>query len=246
MVTMLVLSWDSRGARPVEALAGGIDVAISIDVDGGGDDCDTRVSTGIGSTCTVNGPFTVKGHVDSYTGISGTGGFGGISFHFNHSAGLTLNNRSAQTELGPTVSPYWSACALRTESKPAGGYEAVCHTSGASSLPAVPLKVVEVDYSCTTAGSQMVTMVDATTFLYNSGHSPDNSDKEGDEVLTIICTAASVGGIAEAPEVASMPLAEPDPSGTNTGLLAGVAAAAAASVVMVSGAAWYARKRWLR
>jgi hypothetical protein len=89
-------------------------------------------------------------------------------------------------------------------------------------------------------------MVDATTFLYNSGHSPDNSDKEGDEVLTIICTAASVGGIAGLPEVAGMPLAARDPSGTNVGLLAGVAAAAAAGVVMASGAAWYARKRWLR
>ena len=52
-----------------------------------------------------------------------------------------------------------------------------------------------------------------------------------------------VGGIAELPEVAGVPLEAPGSSDSNTGLLAGIAAAIAAGTVALGGAAWYARRR---
>ena len=55
-----------------------------------------------------------------------------------------------------------------------------------------------------------------------------------------------VGGILEAPELADASLQSDDSSGTSTGVLAGVAAAVAAGTVALAGAAWYARRRWLR
>jgi len=239
---LVVLGWQGR-AGSAEAAGSTPDLAASIDVDGGGDDCDTRASTGsIGTMCTVSvgGMFTVKGHVDSFTGISGTGGYGGIHFRFNHSAGLTLMQRSLVTELGPAGSPYWPICSSRSESKPAGGYEPVCHSAGPTSTHIG--KVVEVDYTCTTAGAQTITMLDSTTFLYNSSHVADNSDKEGDEVLTVTC-AASVGGVAELSGAAdASPLAaEEQESFVNTGLVAGLAALAGTSVL--GAGVWYARRR---
>ena len=58
------------------------------------------------------------------------------------------------------------------------------------------------------------------------------------------CVANVVGGVAELPEVAGAPLEAPDSSGSNTGLLAGVAGAVAAGTLTLGGAAWYARRRW--
>ena len=54
---------------------------------------------------------------------------------------------------------------------------------------------------------------------------------------------ATVGGIAELPEVAIAPLETPGSSGPSAGLLAGVAGTLAAGVVIFGGAAWYARRR---
>ena len=53
----------------------------------------------------------------------------------------------------------------------------------------------------------------------------------------------TVGGIAELPEVAGAPLEAPDSSGSNTGLIAGIAATIAAGTLGLSGAAWYTRRR---
>jgi DMSO/TMAO reductase YedYZ molybdopterin-dependent catalytic subunit len=52
-----------------------------------------------------------------------------------------------------------------------------------------------------------------------------------------------VGGIAELPDVGSVPVEARDLSGRDVGLLAGVAAA---GVAALAGAVWYARRRWLR
>lgn len=239
---LAALSWQGH-AGPAEAAGSTPDLAASIDVDGGGDDCDTRASTGgIGTTCTVSvgGMFTVKGHVDSFTGISGTGGYGGIHFRFDNSAGLTLMQRAMVTEFGPAGSPYWPICSSRTETKPAGGYEPVCHSAGPTSTHIG--KVVEVDYTCMTAGMQTITMVDSSTFLYNSSHSPDNSDKEGDEVLTVTC-AAAVGGVAELSGAGSAsPLtAQEHDAFVSAWLVAGLVALAGTSVL--GAGVWYARKR---
>ena len=56
----------------------------------------------------------------------------------------------------------------------------------------------------------------------------------------------AVGGIAELPEVAGTPLETAGSSGNSTGLIAGVVAAIAAGTVTLTGAAWYARRRFTR
>lgn len=61
----------------------------------------------------------------------------------------------------------------------------------------------------------------------------------------IVVQSGPVGGIAELPEVAGTPLEAPGSSrSTSAGLLASIAAAVAAGTVTLSGAAWYARRRW--
>ena len=56
----------------------------------------------------------------------------------------------------------------------------------------------------------------------------------------------AVGGIAELPEVARTSLEAPASSSRNAGLLAGTIAGIAALAVTLTGAAWYARRRWVR
>jgi len=59
--------------------------------------------------------------------------------------------------------------------------------------------------------------------------------------------APAVGGIAELPGVDdTTPLAQPDSSDSNAGVMAAIAAGAAAVVVTLGGAVVYARRRWLR
>ena len=52
-----------------------------------------------------------------------------------------------------------------------------------------------------------------------------------------------VGGIAELADEAGTPLAAPDSSSSNTGLIAGIVAAIAAGTVALGGAAWYTKRR---
>ncbi len=52
----------------------------------------------------------------------------------------------------------------------------------------------------------------------------------------------SVGGVAELPDVAAAPLEADGSSGTSAGVVAGVVAAAA-GVLVLGGAGWYARQR---
>lgn len=243
-LAMLALSLHARAA--VHAATGPtMDHAISIDVDGGGDDCDTRASTGIGATCNVpvGNMFTVKGFVDGWKGISGAGtGYGGIRFRNNHSAGLTLNQRAMVLEMGSPS--YWPPCSGPSESKPAGGYQVECHQFGSPSTYIG--KVVEVDYTCTMAGAQTVTMQDANTFFYDTpGHAIDNSDAEGDEVLTINCISA-VGGIARLPYASGAAALEAgDSSSFGTGLFVEIVALATV-IAMIGGAFWRLRARRAR
>jgi len=58
-------------------------------------------------------------------------------------------------------------------------------------------------------------------------------------------TPPSVGGTAELPEVAGMPLEVLGSSGRNVGFVAGVTVAVTVSTVTLTGAAWYARRRWV-
>ena len=59
-------------------------------------------------------------------------------------------------------------------------------------------------------------------------------------------TPTPSGGIGSYPDSAELPLEAPDSSGGNAGVLASVVAGVAAGAVALGGAAWYARRRWLR
>ena len=56
-------------------------------------------------------------------------------------------------------------------------------------------------------------------------------------------SAPPVGGIAELPDVAGLPLKAEGSSGPSAGVVAGVVAAVAAGALALGGAAWYARRR---
>ncbi len=100
--------------------------------------------------------------------------------------------------------------------------------------------------------------VDTLPDVYEVGHAcldplfaDGGADPDGDGFHNLIefsagtdpCVAGAVGGIAELPAVAGAPLESGGGSGAGAGVVAGVAAAV---VVLVGGAAWYARRRWLR
>jgi len=245
---LVALGWQSSDG-PAEAAGSTPDLAMSIDVDGGGDDCDTRASTpGIGLTCvaTAGVPFTVKGYVDSFTGISGTGGYGGIRVRFDYADHMELVQRPTVTELGPAGTPFWPECSSRSETKISPksgsfwGYAAECHATGPTST--FLGKVVEADIDCTRAGTWQVVLVDAQTFLFDSSHTPDYSDKEGDETLQINCLAA-VGGVAELTGGGSSSAAsarEGDESFV-VPMVAGLAVLVGTSTA--AGGVWYVRKR---
>ena len=80
------------------------------------------------------------------------------------------------------------------------------------------------------------------------------ADPDGDGWLNSVefnfgtnpCVANAVGGIAELPEVAGTPLETDGSSGGSLGVLAGIAAGTVAGILAFGGAAWYARRRWVR
>jgi hypothetical protein len=99
-------------------------------------------------------------------------------------------------------------------------------------------------------------MDDAGSYIHNDGHGNLPLDKDGSEVLTVICAGGgAVGGIAlPAPVLPTAPMAgtgeQPDAAGTALrtshrapGVRAGVIAAIAGVVVAASLAAlWYAKR----
>jgi hypothetical protein len=58
--------------------------------------------------------------------------------------------------------------------------------------------------------------------------------------------AQGVGGLSFDLDVDGLPLEASDSSGRNAGLIAGIVVSIAVGAVTLSGAAWYARRRWLR
>ena len=260
LAVVLTLGWGPNG-QPVEAAGTTPDLAMAIDVGGGGDDCDTRASTGsIGTTCTVTvgSQFTMRGEVDSIAGLPGTGGYLVFQFRFMYTnPGLTRNDRAGSGEVGPDSLPgvpnFWGlSCSPNTETDPGGNYYVDCWGPGTKSMYLG--KLVEVDFTCATAGTRTITMDDASSYIHNDTHGSTPLDKEGNEVLTINCTQpptptptptpSSVGGIAELPEVDGAPLDAAASSGPNAVVLTSIAAAAAGGIAL-GGAAWYARRRRL-
>ena len=56
----------------------------------------------------------------------------------------------------------------------------------------------------------------------------------------------AVGGIAELPEIDGALLQTSGSSGPSAGVLAGMAVALAMGALTLGGAAWYARRRWVK
>jgi len=73
-----------------------------------------------------------------------------------------------------------------------------------------------------------------------------NPDPPGELTQELCLSVGGVGGSAELPDVADAPLEMPDSSGPGAGVTAGIVGAVAAGAIAVGGAAWYARRRWLR
>lgn len=246
-----------EGNRTVQAAGAAPDLSMTIDVGGGGDDCDTRASTpSIGATCTVTvgNMFTLKGNIDKVAGLPGTGGYIVFQYQFMYTnPGLTRNNRAGSGEVGPDagagVPTFWKnmvagadiPCAPNGEVDGAGSYYVDCWGPGTKS--SYTGRLVEVDFTCATAGARTITMQDAATYVHNDSHGNTPPDVDGDEVLTINCTTPSVGGIAEPPGVAAAPLDASTSPDSHAWLIATLAAAASVGVVAFGGAAWYARRR---
>lgn len=238
----VVFGLDGRHTPRAEAAGGTVDLSMAIDVGGGGDDCDTRASTpSIGTTCTVpvGTQFTMRGNIDKVAGLPGTGGYIVFQFRFLYtSPGLTRNNRTTPAEVG--TPPFWGLpCSPNNENDMPGNYYVDCWGPGTKSM--YTGKLVEVDFTCASAGTRTITMNDASSYVHDQNHG-QGPDAEGDETLTINCTEAPVGGIAELPGVAGAPLEErAEGAGMALWLVAALASAAA---IAASGATWFAWRRW--
>ena len=73
-------------------------------------------------------------------------------------------------------------------------------------------------------------------------------DNAGNNTVAVgpFTLVTAVGGDLEPIDPAALPLETLDSSGPGAGVLAGVVVAVAAVAITLSGAAWYARRRWLR
>ena len=72
------------------------------------------------------------------------------------------------------------------------------------------------------------------------------ADPDGVETLTINCIVAPVGGDLRPIDPAELPLETSSSSGPGAGVFAAVAAGVAAAAITLSGAGWYARRRFSR
>ena len=226
---VLAFSKGYESAPHVEA-QGVVDFSIAVESAG----CDTK---GINPTrCKVaaGNQFTVIVSINDTKA-----GYLGMQVRLTYSTGLALKQRAGTSEV------VWPDCGIAYEMKSAQEYTAGCATNTMSVFTG---QVVAVDFTCSTPGSENVSMVHGVPDAgdpVGDTHIIDELNGElaeaGSESLTIHCV--SVGGIAELPEVAGAPLETDGSSGGNAGMLAGVIAAVAGGTLALSGAAWYTRRR---
>jgi hypothetical protein len=238
--------------KSAHAASGGPDISLAIDIDGGGDDCDTRPGTSAGAACAVpvGEVFVVKGNVDGAAGLPDTDGdtqhgYAGFQFRLLRSSGLSLNNPpGTDTELG-FPDPFWPDCGSgRGDSEVGPTYDVVCFASGGESLYLG--KVVEVAYTCSSPGVETVNMDDAGSYIHNDGHGNLPLDKEGNETITVSCTASTVGGMVRHPPVQSDSGANPVAGGraisAELGSAEWIALGTAGTALTLAAAGLYARR----
>lgn len=211
--------------------------------------------------------FAVRAFVGGFDGLpdlngDGSGRYAGAQFRLVYSAGLTRIDHLGDTEFGPPGAPYWPDCVFRTELPESGGaHLLVCLVNGLVGSTHTG-QILEVGFVCSGSGRQTVTLDEAQSYLHDEAHQP-GTEKDGDEVLTIICGAAASdggdgsnggGGPADGGEDggqdgggdATLPTAGGAPasdSGPGVGMLAAIVAGAAGALVALGGGVWALRRR---
>jgi len=245
-VAALALVW---GGGPAPAAAHsphpGLDFSIGIDTNGDTiDDCGTKVGQPAKCTLPTGSTFQLKVYLNSLGGIPNYGGF---DINVEYSGVSSNNNPDASSwpdcvfQANDTSLPgvvVW-ACAIGVPPAPDSTYTGLIGTT---------------DFNCTTNGS--VTMVhgvevsqkNTTELVENIAEFPKHAEGQlTTEALTINCVPQPVGGLSLDPASRALPLERaPSASGSGVPLASTSVAIAAAGSLALAGAAWYARRRWLR
>ena len=79
-------------------------------------------------------------------------------------------------------------------------------------------------------------------YVLGGGPTPGLSVSDAVEIFQL----GTIGGVAELPDVAATPLEAGGSSGASVSFLAALAAGSTAGVIALGGAAWYAKRRWVR
>ncbi len=233
VLAVVALTWGHVSVPHIDSQE---TVDLSIAVDGAG--CDTKGVNPTRCKVATNSPFTVMVSINDVSlvdvDMDTKAGYLGMQVRLTYSAGLTLKQRAGTSEV------VWPDCGLAYEEELAQEYMAGCATNIGANESVFTGQVVAVDLTCSTQGSETVSMVPGAP---GNTHILDELFGElaeaGSESLTVHCV--SVGGIAELPEVAGTPLETDGSSRANVAIAVAVAAA-----VALAGAGWYARRRWLR
>jgi len=168
--------------------------------------------------------------------------FAGMNWTLNYTAGVVrVNSGMAQVLAGPTGSNCTVGSQPTTDT--AGATSFSCSGTSLSTFTGA---VLRIDFACSGTGSRTITMVAGApqTYLHAEVTHGTTASKDSNEMLTINCTAAAVGGIAELAGIDSSAAQAPSGGGGwSTGELAAVAAG---SVVTLAGAGWFVRRRRAR
>jgi hypothetical protein len=202
-VAAILLLMQEPAGRNVEATGSApLDMAIAIDVDGGGDDCDTRPSTasiGTGCTVPVGASFTVREHIDNFVANPPTTGYIVFQTMLHYSAGLDrIPETPGVAELRNAMSVmYWDKPCNSIENEAPGDMAAEngtyfidCWNSGGTGVSLYEGQIAEVTFGCLSAGHRSITL-DSSSQVHNQNHA-SIFDKEGDQTLLINCKDAAV------------------------------------------------------
>lgn len=244
-LALLALSWAPGSSQPASAGAPAPDLSIAVE----GFNCDTKGVNPL--TCQVppGVQFTVVVSINDLAGLvdgddpDSEPGYVTFQARLDYSAGLTLKNRTAVSEV------VWDDCNTPAELKDPGSYLAGCAIAGGANGSTFTGALVEVDFNCSTESPQTVTLVHGLPSMASPIGDSLVVDENGaalaasgSEELTITC-AQGVGGVAEQPDVARTPLDAADSTGRDYGVWVGLAALLAAGGAVMAGAAWFARRR---
>jgi type 1 fimbria pilin len=246
---VLALMAGQYGAQESHAIAPTVDFSIGVVADGcetgtGDTTCDVEVGT----------TFTASVNLNSFSGLGGSGGYGGLEGRINESAGLTYQDRPGADE----IFGVWPDCTIAADVLTGlpGSYYVLCSEMfGPSVYTGV---VIEVDYQCSaTPSSESVTMVAGgvdDTALTDETH-VRVIDADGNETLTINCSVPTppptppptpgppgIGGIVDVVSDADAPA---EASGSSSNNYLPIAAVIAGAIMALAVGGWYARRRWL-